>query len=692
MNAVTDSPVLARLERLDAPRGVRRPAGVMPSMGYQPGLDGVRALSVVAVILYHAGFEWMHGGFYGVEVFFVVSGFLITSLLVEEHERDGSIRLGQFWLRRFRRLLPALFTMLVAVGVWAAIAGSADDRTALRRDYLWSIGYLANWGQVVNGASYFESVSPLRHLWSLAVEEQWYVIWPLICTALVAIRRRPSRAARGIAVVAVAIIAVTWWLARSPEITDDRTNVLYLSTVTRATGLLLGAAAAFVWRPWRSSSVRAGAGRVLDIAGGVGIAVLVASFIGGSFGRSVFRWNLPLVTVAALVVVLVAVHPASQLVRRSFAAGPLVAVGKRSYGLYLWSWPVSVFVGATTGSPPRFVAAMAITAAVSEFCYRFLEQPIRRGVIGRWWRDRQRADWRTIAGCAAVSTVALLVPLVVKYVSVQPVDRYADTSGVTASLDREALLGVDATVSAEPAAGATPATGGAPPATAASLPRRLVVVGDSQANALVRNLPDGTSEFFSVSNGAVEGCGVFDDGAATAPGRGTVRTFSNCADWREQWVSAAQAGDAELALVVIGAWDVFDLDVDGVAVPFASDAWDSRFVAGVQSGIDALAAEGVHVALLEVPCMRPIEAEGQGQAPLMQRGDDTRVGHLNELLRSVADSNAGRATFVAGPMEWCTDEAIATDPGYRWDGVHVYIPGATLIIDAIAPALLAIPL
>jgi hypothetical protein len=90
--------------------------------------------------------------------------------------------------------------------------------------------------------------------------------------------------------------------------------------------------------------------------------------------------------------------------------------------------------------------------------------------------------------------------------------------------------------------------------------------------------------------------------------------------------------------------------------------------------------------------MRPIEAEGQGQAPLMQRGDDTRVGHLNELLRSVADSNAGRATFVAGPMEWCTDEAIATDPGYRWDGVHVYIPGATLIIDAIAPALLAIPL
>ena len=135
-------------------------------MGYQPSLDGVRAMSVIAVIFYHAGFSWMSGGFFGVEVFFVVSGFLITSLLIEERDRVGRVDLWQFWVRRWRRLLPALFTMLLVIGVWAVFWGSVEQHTQLRRDYPWGILYLANWGQIFSETAYFSGTPSLfRHLW-----------------------------------------------------------------------------------------------------------------------------------------------------------------------------------------------------------------------------------------------------------------------------------------------------------------------------------------------------------------------------------------------------------------------------------------------------------------------------------------------------------------------------------------------
>ncbi|MGE0000410.1 MAG: acyltransferase family protein, partial [Ilumatobacteraceae bacterium] len=196
-----------------------------PTMGYQPSLDGVRAVSVVAVLLYHAGFTWMHGGFLGVEVFFVVSGFLITSLLLDEHERHHRVDLKAFWMRRARRLLPALVLVLVAVGTWAALFGSAQMRSDLRRDFPWSIFYLANWGQIVGGAQYFGNLSPLRHVWSLGVEEQWYLLWPLGFTALVGTRWRTAQRGRFLLGCALFVMVLTWWLARAGELTDERINL-----------------------------------------------------------------------------------------------------------------------------------------------------------------------------------------------------------------------------------------------------------------------------------------------------------------------------------------------------------------------------------------------------------------------------------------------------------------------------------
>ena len=675
-------------------------------MGYQPALDGVRAVSVVAVILYHAGFPWMHGGFFGVEVFFVVSGFLITSLLVEERDRAGRVDLRQFWLRRWRRLLPALVAVLAVVSVWVVFFGSLEQRAQMRRDLPWGLGYLANWGQIVSETPYFAGTPTLlRHLWSLAVEEQWYVLWPL-AFILIARRaaddRRRGRALVGLSLVVMVATAVAW-SANWPTRWGDPANTLYLSTVSRSSGLLLGAALAFLWRPWRITHARrAEAARALDLSAVVACGVLlVAMVIGRVDSGSTYLFLLPLVTVASAVVVAVAVHPWSGLVRPLFARRPLVEIGKRSYGLYLWSWPISRMCDAYSGSVVRFLLAMAITVPVSEASYRIIETPIRQGVLGRWWADKRRRDWNTVTLAAGTSVIALLVPLAL-YFSAAPAtfDAARDTSsGVV--FDPSALAATttvtqmpDDTVVTVPSTDASvgvATTTTSPPVVPSDLPRRMVIVGDSTAHSLAINMPDGIGSTFAIEDGSVEGCSVYDTGVAVSSRNGYTRTFSNCAGWDAEWVAAARRSNAQLALVVIGAWDVFDVEIDGQVVPFGTAANDARFTAGVQRGIDALVGAGVKVALLEIPCMRPQDVKGAGVPALPERGMDDHVARLNDLLRQVAAANPATTTFVSGPPEYCADPAIASDLAYRWDGVHAYKPGAKLTIEAAASALLAIP-
>ncbi|MCB0984495.1 MAG: acyltransferase [Ilumatobacter sp.] len=712
---MTEHPALDRLQRLE--RLERRPSGTAaarpagpPKMGYQPTLDGVRAVSVIAVMLYHAGFSWAHGGFFGVEVFFVVSGFLITSLLIEEHDGSGKVGLGQFYLRRARRLLPALFTVLIAVGVWAVFWGSTEQQVALRRDYPWGIGYLANWGAIFSQGSYWGAGAPklLRHLWSLAVEEQWYLLWPL---TFIAIRkgsrggaRANERIASRLAMVAIAVMVGTS-LAQAFHWASS--NALYLSTITRSSGLLLGAAMAFVWRPWRRVGKRAanGAAPPLGPAAAVAVLVLAAMVVVGRVDRAAtYLWQLPLVTIASAVLVAVVVHPWATGPRAIFGWQPLVEIGKRSYGLYLWSWPISAMVGADEGSFTKFLLAMAITIPVSEACYRLIEAPIRRGALGRWWKARERRDWNTTTLQGAVAAVALVVPLTLFFADRPAVfDPAADAGNSDVVFDPTAVAGaatstvpssvVQETVpsSAADTTAAASTTAAAPVTTAASLPRRVVIVGDSTAHSLAINLPSGIEGTFTIGDGSVEGCSVYDSGKGVST-RPYTRTFDNCAGWSDKWVSAAQSVNAEVALVVLGAWDVFDVQTaDGQTLAFGTPANDQRFMAGVQEGIDKLSAIGVKVALLEIPCMRPQDVQGAGVPALPERGDDARVAHLNDLLRQVAAANPATTTFVNGPAEYCADPAIAADLAYRWDGVHAYKPGAKLTFEAAAAQLLAIP-
>lgn len=219
----------------------------------------------------------------------------------------------------------------------------------------------------------------------------------------------------------------------------------------------------------------------------------------------------------------------------------------------------------------------------------------------------------------------------------------------------------------------------------------MVIVGDSQAHALAINLPSGIESAFTIADGSVEGCSVYVDGKVRSQRTSFNRSFADCGGWADKWAAAANKGKAQIALVVLGAWDVFDVEVGSQLIAFNTPAADKRFTDALEQGVAALRTSGAKVALLEVPCMRPKDVKGAGVPALPERGDDARVAHLNLLLKQVAAKDPANVSFVSGPTEWCNDPSISTDLGYRWDGVHVYKPGAKLIYETIAPTLLAIP-
>ena len=688
-------------------------------------------MSVIAVLLYHGGFGWASGGFFGVEVFFVISGFLITSLLLEESERDraGWIDLRGFWMRRVRRLFPAMYAVLVAVAVWALFAGSVEQRDDLRRNLPWNGLYAGNWAQIVGDVPYVSTGSPplLRHLWSLAVEEQWYVVWPLLFVGLCTIVR--SNRLRGGAVfgLAVLVIGFTFWLnVRSssplrvptgPAVAFDgvdRANFNYLSTLTRSSGLLLGAAAAFLWRPWRLEQVDDevhGArllrfGHLMDPISGAALVAIGVAFVGVDLSsRAVTLWLLPLVSVLSLAVVLGAVHPGALHVRRFLSHRWLVVIGQRSYGLYLWSWPIAVVAEATNGSIPRFVWATAVAVVVTEVSYRFIEMPVRRGVVRRWWSANRPVLIGVMAACAltvaglglAFSQVKRFDPLAGNQVVTFDVPNVlaASRSEPSVAATTSSTI-VTATTTAGAGAGSVAsepvATGPAPPTTSppTTLPLpdsvRLTIVGDSVARSLAINAPRGLDTVFPrLVNGGLDGCGVYDAGTVRSE-VGFNNEFELCDGWQQRWANAATGSD--VALVVLGAWDVFDVVVGDVVYEFDTPAGDLHFVENVRTGIDALLETGVAVGVLEVACMRPVAARGAGVPALPERGDDVRVAHVNDLLRAVADTYGDEVQFVPGPTGWCTDEELAQDIDVRWDGVHVYQRGANLIFENITVDLL----
>ncbi len=362
-------------------------------LAYVPGIDGLRALAVVAVILFHADLWWIPGGFLGVEVFFVVSGFLITSLLLSEARNDGQVALANFWVRRARRLLPALFLVLAVTSVLALLFAPGEV-ASLRGDVLAALFYVTNWDFVLSSKSYFEVMGrpPLvQHLWSLAVEEQFYLFWPLL---FIGGMRRLGKRRFAWVIAGAAVLSAAWMAVLFDEGSDP--SRVYYGTDTRASALLIGCVLAFWWSPWRlRAEIAASAKVILNVVGLVALAaVLRILVVTSESDPSLYRFGFFQLSLLTALVIAVTVHPGA-LLGKLLGWGPLVWIGKRSYGLYLWHWPIFQVtrpdIDVPFGTYPTLVLRLVLTVGAAELSYRYVEMPIRRGALGRWWTSMREA-------------------------------------------------------------------------------------------------------------------------------------------------------------------------------------------------------------------------------------------------------------------------------------------------------------
>jgi peptidoglycan/LPS O-acetylase OafA/YrhL len=485
--------------------------GVALRLPYLPGLDGLRAIAVAAVLLYHAGVGWLPGGFLGVEVFFVISGYLITALLLAEWGQHGRLDLRTFWIRRARRLLPALFLLLLA-GLAYAVIWLPNEVARLRGDALAAFSYITNWYFILRQQSYFEVIgrpSLFQHLWSLAIEEQFYLLWPPILALL--LRRWSQRTIVAILLAVAAASALLMAVLYRPGVDPSR---VYYGTDTRAAGLLVGSSLAMVWAPWRSLG-RATRQTVvwLDRAGVGAIALLVLLFVVLDQRQTfLYRGGFTLIDLATVPAIARAVAPGARLLPALLDAPPLRWLGERSYSLYLWHWPLFAVtrpgIDTRLEGVPLLLVRLLGAVILAELSYRFFETPIRRGALGRLWARfralsaaRDRRSWRAVQGWS-VGLGALLgvfLALSITVAAAQPPSTTEEFGSGT--IEREANIRTepepDPTV---PLVAAAPEATPAPPPCPATIRKPpIFAVGDSVLVAGAEKLEEYLGDNLSVS-------------------------------------------------------------------------------------------------------------------------------------------------------------------------------------------------
>lgn len=357
---------------------------------YMPGIDGLRAISVLAVIAYHFNLQWAQGGLLGVGVFFVLSGYLITDQILLEWKMNNRLSISDFWWKRFRRLLPAMIFMLIAVALWLLITDSTR-LLSLQGDIFSSIFYMNNWYLIFHKVSYFESfgpASPIGHLWSLSIEEQFYIIWPLVlCLGL----RRSPRRGRVMLYILISIFLSAMAMAVLFVPGTDPSRVYY-GTDTRAFAILTGAALAVGWPSWKMSGKISSSGRsMLDITGGLGLLIILALiFRTNEYDDSLYPFGFLFLSVVSAAVIGVLAHPASRL-GGILGCRLLVWIGKRSYSLYIWHYPVIILMNTNAANGEigitQILLQITVILVLSIFSYKYIEEPIRRGTF----RSRLRA-------------------------------------------------------------------------------------------------------------------------------------------------------------------------------------------------------------------------------------------------------------------------------------------------------------
>ena len=683
--------------------------GRHPRLRYLPALDGLRAVAVAGVLAYHGGVGWLPGSFLGVDTFFVLSGFLITSLLIDEWHSSGTVRLRAFWARRARRLLPGLIAVVLFVGAYAVFVAPAGAYPGLRGDALSALFYVANWHFVLAGSDYFAQaglVSPLTHTWSLAIEEQFYVVWPLV--VLLALRWRRSVAILG-------WICLTGAAGSALEMTvlyRDGASLtrLYYGTDTHVQSLLLGAAiAAFLstraaapgagaprgftqWcaaRPARRRAVIAG-----GFAGAVGTAALWAT-LGGS-SPFLYDGGFLLAAAGSGAVLVSAVCVPRGALGRALSVQPVRYLGRISYGLYLWHYPLFIWLDAArtgvAGYPLLFVRS-AVTVAVASASYRFLEQPIRRGALGH---RRMLALVGTpfamavTAGVVVAATAAASVP-------------------VPAPPDAPAVPAVGA---ARAGAARANAARGAPAV-------KVLVIGDSTALTLGMAVSEDARAFHVVEqNAALLGCGVtagaevessgtVEDAAAPCragpapPGMPALRTVATpfggrvtvpeAQKWTVWYRHRVAAFDPNVVVLLAGRWEVVTRTYRGrwtniLAAPFA------RYVrAQLERTVRLASVRGARVVLLTAPCY---DQGGQPDGSPWPTDSPARVAAYNGIVEQVAADDPSVVSVFHLDRLVCPGgvyhQVVDGVPVRSADGVHFTLRAGELLGAKLWPAVVRV--
>jgi peptidoglycan/LPS O-acetylase OafA/YrhL len=658
-----------------------------------PALDGVRAVAVVAVLAFHGGLPGASGGFLGVDAFFVLSGYLITALLLAEWTRnDGRIDLAAFWGRRARRLLPALLVVVTAVAIGARSLLPPEEVRLLRGDGLAALLYVANWRMILRGGDYFAQTaapSPLEHTWSLGIEEQFYLVWPLVLCAVLW-SRRPGASLRPRLWVLVTIClagaaASTAALAATYAVGDP--GRAYYGTDTRGAAILVGAALAALVAVRDQRCREAGGvaappstparwGRtVLGGLAAVAVAGLAwaATHVSGG-DRGLYGGGMAAVALAVAVVVAHVVLVPSGWSARALSVRPLPALGLISYGVYLWHWPVFIAANADrTGLEglPLFAARCGVTLALAALSYALVERPVQLGV-----RMRRPALAITGAGVAVAAGAAVLVSVT----AVPPGPAVARDSSVAEVVDRLVAGGGRAgglagDPGSDPPARTTEPSASPEPQPSPQLhhrrPGRPIVVdvfGDSVAWTLVTYLPSHPE--LDVRDRTLMGCGISRTTPFRYAGSHYAGLMPECRTWPRTWEAAVARDDPDVALILVGRWETMDRVLDGRWTHVGDPAFDAHLRSELELAIRLAGAGGAHVLLATEPYNRRWE---QLDGSLYPEDEPERVTAWNHLLRDVARDHPDVGVVELGARISPEGRFSWTAGGHqvRSDGLHL---------------------
>jgi peptidoglycan/LPS O-acetylase OafA/YrhL len=648
---------------------MRPPVQAAPSqparrIPYQPALDGLRALAIVTIMLYHGQLPWPRGGYLSVDLFFCLSGYLITTLLLAEWSQSARIDLKGFWSGRARRLLPALFLMLAGIAAYAALLAPAARLARMRWDALSTLLYVANWRFAVTHLSYFDQFgdsSPLTHMWTLGIEEQYYLVWPLLLIAGLYLARGRLRPLLAGTLLAALASALTMAALYRPGVDPSR---LYYGTDTRAQALLLGGALAIVLAMAGNRPLPRTAAQVAGVLGVGGLGAMLL-LIPDSV-RWMYLGGFAMAAAACVLTVMAAAQPAGW-VRRVFATPPLPAIGRISYGLYLWHWPIYVVI-----TPERtnlhgawlLAARFAVTFLAANLSYHLVELPIRRGAL----RRRRLARPATVFAAAGVA--AMLV------VTTAP-GRVAGAERVTLSQSAGPVQLPTAVPPARKAPATTPSRGSF----------RVYLAGDSVGFTLGYYYPKGAVAGMTLGGDPDIGCGIAR--AAVVLAGAAQPVDPKCTTWPDRWRDRAAQFRPDLSLLVLGGWEVLDHQVDGQLLRTGTPQYERYLDGELQLVYDVLAPASRRIAILNVPCYRQPET-GLDKTLAETRNQPARGEWLNQVLERFVAAHSDRAVLLDLDGLLC--------PGGRYqdklqgvqvrdDGVHFSEAGAKLVWRWLGPQL-----